>query len=396
MTTPNHPLDLRRRHRSMRGPGWRRKLAASRSASKSRTTNPSRSTISAPRPDDPALRACCGYMEQAARHGVAAARAKFPLVAQAEDLEHDAARREAAMIMVMADIAAEEMSSRLAIPRPTIELWEALNFDLRDLRHAVAWIWTDVIRPEQKAGRTQLAARLKLALMAGPEGARALVSCELNGSVDEAERLFQRNLKLQAKVDEAADLPLRSERETLAVLRLPVEIKRLALAKAKLAEQCTKARERHELKVLRAKLQAELTAERLAAGGRRRGAAAVEARQAKRELARERARVDQVARAARAAQSPLAQLQWLSAPEGKTAGSKRRAVQQSAADRRSSAKPQRAAAQRIVRRRPKTHRPGLAGPVANDRCHAVQEYAQPDEHRDVETTATPSHLILTT
>ena len=188
-----------------------------------------------------AVRAYCDYLEHAAHHGVAAARTKFPLVAQAEELEHDPARRATAMIMAMAGIAADEMGDRLAIPGAAIELWEALNFDVRDLRCASAWIGAEVIRPEQQAGRTELAARLKLALMAGPEAARALVSCGVSGLVDEAERLFQRDLKLAAKLEEAGDLPLRSERETLAVLRLPIEIKRLDLAKAKLAEQCTKA-----------------------------------------------------------------------------------------------------------------------------------------------------------
>jgi hypothetical protein len=396
MTIANQPLDVRRCYRPMRGANWRRQLAASRSRSKSRTTKPSRSTSSAPRHDDPALREYCDYREHAARHGVAAARATFPLVAQAEQIEQDPARREAAMIMVMADIAAEELSDRLAIPRAAIELWQALNFDLRDLRHAMAWILAHVIRPEQKAGRTELAARLKLALMAGPEAARALVSCELSGPVDEAERLFQRDLKLAAKIEEAADLPLRSERETLAVLRLPVEIKRLDLAKAKLAEKCTKARERHELKVRRVKLRAERAAARQAAGGRRRKAAAVEARQAERERARERARVDQVARAARAVQSPLAQLQWMSTTECKMHSSPQRAFPRSTADRRSSSKPQRPAAERIARRRPKTNRPDLAGPLTNDRRDAFQEYVPTDERREVETTATRSELALTT
>jgi hypothetical protein len=396
MTIPNQPLDVRRRHRPMLGADWRRQLAASRSRSKSRPTKLSRSTSSALRRDDPALRECCAYLEQAARHGVAAARAKFPLVAQAEDLEHDPARREAAMILVLGGITADEMSDRLAIPRPAIELWESLNFDLRDLLQAMAWMWAHVIRPEQKAGRTQLAARLKLALMAGPEAARALVSCELSGPVDEAERLFQRDLKLAAKIEEAADLPLRSERETMTVLRLPIEIKRLDLAKAKLAEKCTKARDRHELKVLRAKRQAERSAAGRAAGGRRRGAAAAEARRAECKLAEIRRRADQVACAARAAQSPLAQLQWLCATEDKAASSQQRAVQRSAADRRSSTKPRRSAVQRIARRRPKTDRPGLAGTLANDRRPALHEYAQPDERREVETTATRSDLALTT
>ena len=218
----------------------------------------------------------------------------------------------------------------------------------------------------------------------------------MSGLVDEADRLFQRDLKLAAKFEEAADLPLRSERETVAVLNLKTEQMRLGLAKAELAEKCAKVRERHELKVLRVKLQAKLAADRQAAGGRRRGAAAAAARQAERELARERTRADQVARAARAAQSPLAQLQWMSATEGKTASSQQATVQRPAADDRSSDKPRRPAVQPIARPRPKTNRPGLVGPLANDRRHAFQEFVSTDERRDVETTATPSDLALTT
>ncbi len=257
MTSTAKPIDPRGCHRTMLGPSWRRKLALSLCAKSTRSSERSGPTGSPRRHDDAAVREYRDYLEYAARQGIAAARVKFPLVAQAKDLEQDAARREAAMIMVLADIAPEEMGDRLAIPRAAIELWEALNLDVRDLRHAVAWISARVISPEQKAGRTQLAARLKLALMAGPEAARALVSCELCGPIDEAERLFQRDLKLHAKLDEATDLPLRSERETLAVLQLPIQIMRLDLAKAKLAEKCTKVRERHELKVLRLKRQAD-------------------------------------------------------------------------------------------------------------------------------------------
>ena len=221
-----------------------------------RSTHRSGPTGSPRRPEDAVLCAYpCDYLMFAARQGMAAARAKFPLVVQAEELEEDPARREAAMIMVMGDIAAEEMGNRLAIPRPTIELWEALNLDVRDLRRAVAWIAVEVIRPEQKAGLTQLAARLKLAHMAGPEAARALVSCGVSGLVDEADRLFQRDLKLAANFEEAADLPLHSGPETVAVLNLKIEQMRLGLAKAELAEKCAKVRERHELKVLRFKRQ---------------------------------------------------------------------------------------------------------------------------------------------
>ena len=373
MTSTAKPIDVRGRQRTLHGPRWRKHLGLSLCRKSTRSTHRSGPTGSPGRPDDPALCAFCDYLMLAARQGMAAARAKFPLVAQAEELEQDPARREAAMIMVMGDIAPEEMGKRLAIPRPTIELWEALKFDVRDLRRAVAWIAVEVIRPEQKAGRTQLAARLKLALVAGPEAARALVSCGESGLVDEADRLFQRDLKLAAKFEEAADLPLHSGPETVAVLNLKIEQMRLGLAKAELAEKCAKVRERHELKVLRVKLQAKLAADRQAAGGRRRGAAAAEAREAERELARERTRADQLARAARAAQSPLAQLQWMSATEGKTASSQQATVQRPAADDRSSDKPQRPAVQPIARR-----------------------YLPTDEHHDVETTATRSDLALTT
>ncbi len=59
---------------------------------------------------------------------MAAARATFPLVAQAEDLEQDPARREAAMIMVVADMAAEEMGDRLKVPKAAIEALGGAQF----------------------------------------------------------------------------------------------------------------------------------------------------------------------------------------------------------------------------------------------------------------------------
>ncbi len=125
MTSTATPIDARGCQRTLHGPSWRKQLGLSLCRKSTRSTHRSGPTGSPRRPEDAALRHLCDYLMLAARQGMAAARAKFPLVAQAEELEQDPARREAAMIMVMGDIAAEEMGNRLAIPRPTIELWEA-------------------------------------------------------------------------------------------------------------------------------------------------------------------------------------------------------------------------------------------------------------------------------
>jgi hypothetical protein len=150
---------------------------------------------------------------------------------------------------------------------------------------------------------------------------RTATSAERNAPIDEAERLFQRQLKLESKFDLATNMRLGSETESFHFVqfygRLMIARQRLDLARAKFTEKCTRARECHEQKKLRLEITHQQQAAR-AANTKRVAEARQEARmsraaaaEARRELARHRQRAEQMASEARAAQSPLAQLQWM-------------------------------------------------------------------------------------
>jgi hypothetical protein len=310
MTSCDSQSKIWRGHRATHGPDWRCQLAR---------TLPAHSSRLAAIEEDPAVRELQRYFAHILRDGPQEAAAAFPIIVQAADLEQDASRRQTLMLMAMAGLEFEEMQKRLEIPVPVIQAWEANYFDVRDCREALVWIESKIIRKEREAGNTELAARLHLAAMAGPEGARALLDCD-NAPVDEAERLFQRQLKLVLKLDEALNKPVNTERESFRFVQfhgtLVIARQQLELARARLTEKCTASRERHERK----KLQLEFAVQREAAraaklkratGDRRAAKAAGAAGETRQDLARYRRRAEQMACQARALLSPLAQLRWM-------------------------------------------------------------------------------------
>lgn len=303
-------IDVRQYHRSWMGPNWRVQLASSQPTKSFRRMNGQR---------DPTVRALQDYLGLTAKKGWAAARAKFPLIALAEDLEQDATRRGSARLMILAGVAKEEMSERLGVSVPGIQLWESLYFDVRDLQHAKAWLSVHVIKREQDAGNAQLAARLKVAATAGPEAARALLDGPPDVPGDEAERLFRRNLNLQTKLEEASEMPLESNREKFQFVkyygRLLMSRKRFELATARLAEKRAAAQRRHDLAMrqLELKRQAERSVKGQATGPGLRKATKVEGDQEQRGLATDRRRASPRAGAARAADSPPAKRRPMSA-----------------------------------------------------------------------------------
>ncbi len=280
-------IDALRYHRSSMGPNWRVQLASSRPTRSFRRMNGLR---------DPTVRALQDYLGLTAKKGWAAARAEFPLIARAEDLEQDASRRGAARLMILAGAASEEMSERLGVSQPAIQIWESLYFDVRGLQHALAWLSTYVIRPEQAAGHAELAARLKVAATAGPEAARALLDGPPEVPGDETERLARRHLSLQTKLEEAVEMPVETNREKFQFVkyygRLLMTRKRLELASARLAEKRAAAQRRHELAMQRLEptRQAERSVQGQATDPGPRQAAAVRGDQERRESAKERRR----------------------------------------------------------------------------------------------------------
>lgn len=224
--------------------------------------------------------------------------------------------------MVAADMTYDEMHARSGIEIAVLQLWEAYFYDVRPLRQATCWLAQQVVEPEIKAGRPQLAAQLRLAIMAGPIAVRSLLDMQNGVCLDEADRLFQRKLILQEKFEIASNLPLDSEKQQMFFLKTHVNIlaaeKRQALAEQKLAQRCAEARDRFELRKLRLAQVAELRAlkqsNRQRQAEQRAARRALAQRQAAQKVAAYDAQAALQALQCREAAGPLAQLRWSPQP----------------------------------------------------------------------------------
>jgi hypothetical protein len=188
------------------------------------------------------------------------------------------------------------------------------------MHDAVGWIHWKVIEPERKAGRHELAARLKFVASAGPPGARAVLDLDTRVPLDEGQRLYDRRLKLFLKAEAAVELPIDSNRERMFFLRTYADIRlrenRLRLDEQRLQRRCHAALDKQELAKIRLEL-AHQRAERREAARERRERERRLIREAKAELRRSEAArreaayvAEAQAAAARATVGPLAQLRW--------------------------------------------------------------------------------------
>lgn len=300
-----------RHHRSLFGPAWRYELA--------QTSRP-RYAFPVAGGGDPWLTNLLSYLTLNARGAISAAQEKFPAIADAITLQSNADLTAKLKLMVLADMNLEVMHQLLDVPVATLQAWEAIFFDIRDLREATGWLAACVVERERKTGNTALAARMKLAISGGAVAVCAMLQNDVEIPLDEADRLFQRKLKLDLKLTEVLDLPIDSEQARLRFVEIYTEMhaetKRLELAGRKLDERCLHAREKYEL----AKLQAELALEReqRRTAQWRHAAEERQQRQAKRDrrqsqvqdLCKHQEHAERMALDARIAASPLAQLTW--------------------------------------------------------------------------------------
>jgi hypothetical protein len=189
---------------------------------------------------------------------------KYPHLAQAILLHEDATKTDVMKLLILVDAPPTTIAQRVGVEPVVVEAWERLFFDVRDLRSAVGWISGQVIEAEYQGGYAALAARMKLALTAGVEGVNAILVLDQGAPVDEAERLFQRQLKLHLKFDEAVNMPFTSERSRMGFIQVYIDLlseeRRLELAGKQLAARCAAARDRYEL----AKMRLKATQERAA------------------------------------------------------------------------------------------------------------------------------------
>ena len=249
---------------------------------------------------------------------------RYPLLAAAEELNADFVKTGHLKVGVLGDMDLEEISQLVQIDEAVIQTWERTFFDVRSALAATQWVNIHVIQTELAAGHGDLAARLRMVAAVGPQGARAILTADTRLPMHEAERLFDRDLKLHLKFDAAVKMTPDTEKTRLFFIKWYTELKnekqRLQLAREKLQQKCEEAMDRCKV----AKIQAELTLER-----ERNRATALAARQTRRREAktliatrekqshlliaehrREQEQAQQTALAARIAASPLSRLQW--------------------------------------------------------------------------------------
>ncbi len=311
-TEPITPLnDFQRAQRGLLGADWRHALAQSL---------PERVGYRESQRYGQLILQLRRYRDLLAEAGAGHCRTRFPLIHAAAELNAHADQAGQAKLMTLAGVSHEEMSRRLRLEVPVIAHWEAIFFDARSMRPAVDWLARQVVNRARREGQEELAARMKLAIVLGPRAVRALLDADAGAVLDEADRLFQRQIRLHAKFEQALAAPLDSQRAKLTYLKLYIwlrqEEKRLGLARQKLAQHCAQAEQKHEL----SQFQNTLTLERIRARAEQqqtrqarqqeRAQQRQQLKESRRKSAFYRQHAEQLAHQARIAASPLMQLQW--------------------------------------------------------------------------------------
>lgn len=244
------------------------------------------------------------------------ARAQYPAIATAEELNSQPSLRDQLKLLVLADCSPAEIAERLKLDEPTIQVWEKLYFDVRELLKATDWIRIHVIDPVRETDPA-LAVKLRCAYVGGPSAARTLLDADSRMPRHAGERLYQMRLKWLVLARQAAEMIHRSEKDPFRILKLNAELmkfeSRLRLQRKRFVQKCREARRKHQI----AKYREERLAAQAAAKAERRAAM-----QRNRELAHQlqlrelelRHAAEQELAHARLNSSPLAQLRWDSAP----------------------------------------------------------------------------------
>ena len=308
--SPTKPaLDAQSRQ-SLRGPAWRSQLADRMAEG--------RAVSLMPQVDDYVRQACDVYRSRG--QGDLDGTSIDPDMRAAIEVHEDFGREDQLKILALGDVPTSTMAERTGLTTGAIEAWEALYFDVRPSRGATSWISGKVIQHELDQGNEALAAKLKLAYCGGPSGALAILDAESRVPLSAGERLFERQVALQVKFEQAAAVPLRTDREKARFLttyaRLQLDRERLRLAEVKLASRCTRALQKHELARLRLQNAAEREQrqfqEKQQKAQRRMDAQRLQAQQQAelREFHQALQLAEQNAAVRRGAASPLAALTW--------------------------------------------------------------------------------------
>lgn len=175
---------------------------------------------------------------------------KYPEISAAFCAWNNGATADQLRILAIANCPQEEIAARLQINEQIVATIEKLFFDVRWALDGSDWVVCHVIIPEIRARAFDLAAKLKLAFFGGPIMARAILDARVRLPFEESKRLFDREILLHLKMQEALEAPL-EEGERIEFLKLYLQYdinrRRLELDKKKFAHQCEQAGRREEL-----------------------------------------------------------------------------------------------------------------------------------------------------
>jgi hypothetical protein len=172
---------------------------------------------------------------------------QYPSLAAAYNVWGDEATAESLRLMVLARCSQQEIAERLQLDVETVSAVEGLFFDIRWALDAANWIICHVIIPEMKSEAWDVAAKMRLAYFGGPGMAKAILDARLRLPFEEAGRLFDREVLLHVKLQEALEAPLTNgERMEFLKFYMDFEIKRqrLELDKRKFAYECRRDEQR--------------------------------------------------------------------------------------------------------------------------------------------------------
>ena len=226
--------------RGMQGPAWRSQLAEQSVSSNESVSATRRDTLT---------QEAVAYLRRrrSGPDGQRRADEQYPSLSAAYDAWADEATAESLRLLVLARCSQEEIADRLQLDVETVSAVEGLFFDIRWALDVSNWIICHVIIPEMKSEAWDVVAKMRLAYFGGPGMAQAILDARLRLPFEEAGRLFDRQVLLHVKLQEALEAPLTNgERMEFLKFYMDFEIKRqrLELDKRKFAYECTRDEQR--------------------------------------------------------------------------------------------------------------------------------------------------------
>lgn len=299
-------------YRAMRGPAWRWHLAGESVTGEEMGFLATRDKLATEATEYRALLA-----EEP--DGAEKAWKKRPWIYLARELEDGKGRIEQLKLMVLGRCEPHEICGKLGIDPSVFRIWYELYFDVRCPDASSWWFQSHVMTPTFEVD-PERACRYQLAAIGGPAAVWMLTEGDCDEALRKSRELYQRRIRMAARVQQAADkIPLNS-RSALKLLKLSVQHsideQRLKQAEQKLAEKCRAAERKHLVALARQKRVQQREQRRYAERERKRDEKAA-IKEAKRQmemycqqLAVEAELAERQAIYERARTSPLAALTW--------------------------------------------------------------------------------------